>query len=340
MGQSTLVVSLPHDWVKRFNLRPSDKIDLFFEGDGSIRIFPETLNAAHTTRAPCVIKAAQTNGDETVLRLLVAAYAMGYESIIVNKPNEVAIEDVRRGINLLTGLTVVEQDAERMVLQSFVDAKKFRMPTIFHRMQIINDGLSDIFVKMLDGGHEEAVEVEHLAVESDRLYFLALRQILTAQSQPGLLQEIGVDLPQHLIGSRLISMFLEEAADILEEMVDHAGKLLQIPQSDSGKLFSTLLDRHRAIWKLFRESIDSFQHTSFSVANSVLNSIKKAEGELDNDINRLTKFQVSVPFAIHYHALLRAMQRTVSLADAIGKITVNRSVSAPITQDNGRYVGL
>src|SRR3990172_2201796 len=83
MGRSTLVVSLPSDWIKKHGLHPSDKIVVETEEDGSIVLRPESTISLQTEKQ-CVIRASKCPDEKFLLRLIVGAYLMGCDTVRVN----------------------------------------------------------------------------------------------------------------------------------------------------------------------------------------------------------------------------------------------------------------
>ena len=112
------MVSLPKSWVDQMHLSRGDTVNLFTDNEGRLVIHPSLQMLKSRTR--CIIHASKVD-DKLLRRLVLGAYIAGHEVIEVNGGNvEFApsqLEILRKTLNELIGVGIVEQDTSRIVIQ-------------------------------------------------------------------------------------------------------------------------------------------------------------------------------------------------------------------------------
>jgi len=229
VGYSTLAVSIPKKFAKEMNLSEGDSILFREDADGTLRLIPAT-NASKSSKA--TIKADLIEDDETLTRLIVGSYALGYDTIEVYSKEpldkvraDMVIETVKR----LRGLEVVESDARHVVAQSFIDPTKFPVDSLVKRLQILVAKSLDDVMEALDLKETGSLdEVRRVQDEIDELYWLIVRQLLVALNRRELAADIGIESPLHASGDRVCAKTLDEMGgiilDIAEELIRLKGQ--------------------------------------------------------------------------------------------------------------------
>jgi len=178
-GRSTLMVSLPADWVKMVGLAPGDVVRIEAREDGSLIIVPESVEKkAIRTEARIVVK--DETPEEILKRAIYALYISGYDRVAVESAGKLLsthhIAAVRSMARMLIGAEIVEQTVNRIVVGIFVDAEKYNLDNLVLRMfNIIKNMLDFLVASLEDGDVERLREVEELEYELDRVYALTVR---------------------------------------------------------------------------------------------------------------------------------------------------------------------
>jgi phosphate uptake regulator len=226
VGYSSLAVSIPKSYTKDQKLAKGDSVLMRAEADGTLRLIPAS-RAKKSSRA--TIRAEQVAGGEMLTRLIIGAYALGYDSIEVagKEPlDRATIDLVVKTIKRLMGLEVVESNSRRVVGQSFTDPTKFPVDSLIKRLQIlVSQSLEDV-VEALDLKQTGSLnDVARVQEEIDELYWLILRQLLVALSRRELAAEIGIESPLHASGDRVSAKTLDEIGSIVNEMAEELVRL-------------------------------------------------------------------------------------------------------------------
>src|SRR6059058_869153 len=122
VGYSTLIVSLPKDWVEEVSLKQGDIVTFRRESDGGITVYPGLTKERENHRY--MIDADLCDGPNLLTRIITANYLTGHDTIQITSKKELSsrhLEEVRGVSRRLTGLGIVEQTLKSVTLQSFVD---------------------------------------------------------------------------------------------------------------------------------------------------------------------------------------------------------------------------
>jgi len=226
VGYSTLSVSIPKEFADDLNLVHGDSVLFRAEADGTLRLIPAT-RARKSSRA--TFRAEQVGSGEMLARLMVGAYALGYDSIEVvgKEPLDRGVVDLTVAtIKRLMGLEVVESDDRKIVGQSFTDPTKFPVDSLIKRLQILVSKSFDDVVQALDLKQTGSLNaVARVQEEIDELYWLILRQLLVALNRRELASEIGIESPLHASGDRVSAKTLDEIGSIVNEMAEELVRL-------------------------------------------------------------------------------------------------------------------
>src|SRR3989454_10815194 len=195
VGYSTLIVSLPKDWVEEVGLKQGDIVSFRRESDGGITIYPGLTRERESYRY--VLDADLCDQPNLLTRIITANYLTGHDTIQIISKKELSkqhLEEVRAVSRRLTGLGIVEQSLKSVTLQSFVDPTKFPIYGLMRRLQIILSSMVETAVKaVVDGRTSLAEEVLHMEEEADRIYWMVIRQLLLAVIGIRDAREAGID---------------------------------------------------------------------------------------------------------------------------------------------------
>src|SRR2546422_10257432 len=187
VGYSTLIVSLPKDWVEQVNLKQGDIVTFRRESDGGITVYPGLTRERENLRY--VINADLCDSPNLLTRIITANYLTGHDTVQIISKKELSqrhLEEVRAVSRRLTGLGIVEQSLKSVTLQSFVDPTKFPIYGLMRRLQII---FCLVVGAPVEGGWGGGPNVPGdglgMGGEVGRIYWMIIRQLLLAGFGPG-----------------------------------------------------------------------------------------------------------------------------------------------------------
>ena len=176
VGYNSLSISIPKQYVRDMNLKQGDSLLFREDSDGTLRLIHSTKSRGD---AKVVVRAEQAGSSEMLTRLVVGAYALGYDTIEVTGkvPLDQATTDMVLGtVKRLRGMEVVEADVRHIVARSLIDPTKFPVDSLVKRLQILVSGSLERVTKSLDLQQTASLsEVAKVQGEIDELYWLILR---------------------------------------------------------------------------------------------------------------------------------------------------------------------
>src|SRR2546428_11298750 len=244
VGYSTLIVSLPKDWVEEVGLRQWAIVAFRRESDGGITVYPGLTKGRESVRD--IIDADLCDSPNLLTRIITATYLTGHDTIQIVSKKELSSRHLEEGRGVsrrLTGLGVVEQSLKSVTLQSFVDPTKFPIYGLMRRLQIILSSMLEQAVKsVVEGRVALADEVLHMEEEADRIYWMIIRQLLLAVLDRRVAKEGGIEGPMHVVGNRVIAKSLEQMGDLASHIAQEALRLKGDAKSVDPKLTKGILE--------------------------------------------------------------------------------------------------
>jgi phosphate uptake regulator len=258
VGYSSLSVSIPREYAKDLKLKKGDSVIVRADVDGTLRLIPSG-KAREASKA--TIRADQAGSDEMLTRLIVGAYALGYDMIeVVGKEplDQMTVDRVVATVKRLRGMEVVESDVRRIVTQSFIDPTKFPVDSLIKRLQILVSKSLEYVIDSLDlrqtGGLNEVARVQE---EIDELYWLILRQLLVALNRRELASEIGIESPLHASGDRVSAKTLDEIGSIIQDVAEELVRLRGLGTKMDPKVEASVRGLAAKAGEAFRTTVES-----------------------------------------------------------------------------------
>ena len=280
----TFFVCVPKAWAKRHGLERGDIVAVNETSDGRLLIDPKY----GVERAPRTI----TLGPGPYLnREIVGKYLLGFDIIRVEAEKRISFEVrevVKKTVNHLIGLEIVEEDYSGIVLQCLLDPSGFPPEKILRRGYAIAAGMHrDVVNALVDRDVHLARSVIARDDEVNRLYFLLVRILRTVLQNPSLSEKLGVRQIECL-DYRLAASLVEAIGD---ECVRAALKTVELKDTklteDLKKLF---VNFHMACFEAHENALKAFFAGDIDLAESVKGMREKVEKSLA-DVEKVARAQ-------------------------------------------------
>ncbi|HZY93487.1 MAG TPA: PhoU domain-containing protein [Candidatus Bathyarchaeia archaeon] len=331
VGYSTLIVSLPKDWVEEVGLRQGDIVSFRRESDGGITVYPGLTKERESFRY--LIDADLCNGPNLLTRVITANYLTGHDTIQIISKKELSqkhLEEVRAVSRRLTGLGIVEQSTKSVTLQSFVDPTKFPIYGLLRRLQIILSSMLEQGVRaFVEGRANLADEVLHMEEEADRIYWMIIRQLLLAVTDRRVAKEVGIEGPLHVIGNRVIAKSLEQMADLASHVAIEAQKLKGDAKKTDPKIIKGLLELSDKVRLLIEDCFNALMKRDLKKSNEVIERVVACE-QLERSLTaEVMKIQKDVNLAVGLRSIIWDVGQMAKYAEAIAEVSINRNLETP-----------
>ncbi len=248
---STILVSLPKEWVDENKLEKSIQVELE-TGQNSITI---TVNKDNKPSKEVVISYPLPK-EENIVADLTGAYLLGYDLINIKGKMTIPNDDrekIRNSMRRLVGMEIVEEDSQNIRIQFLFDATTLSPDKILKRMSSIALGM---FNETLDGLiSDDKTNLKTLPNRDDeinRQYFLLVRLIRSTMIDRRLASAFNLE-DIDILDYRIAANILEIAGDTIAELANSIATT-SLSKKDLKKIYNMAND----IEIIQRKSIDGF----------------------------------------------------------------------------------
>ena len=328
VGASTLSVSLPKAWASRHELERGDIILFETLTDGSLRLSP----SRGEPRTPpgeeeYVVNADLCTEPGLLGRVVVGNYVIGRNSIRIRSKGRIKsehLQEVRTAVSKLMGIGIMMESSDEIELQASIDPARFPMETVIKRLYTIAATMQKEAVEALEKGDARlAADAMGREDEADRMYWLALRLLLSAQANPSIAGKIGMNESLPIVGNRLIAKNLETIADYAENAARNAHALL----TEGHKVSPTAIKRLRKLSDMSAGIVGDALACIFSrdiqLANRAIEAKEKVE-EAENDLQSEIMAHTNGQCVANLRAIAWSLRRIAEYGSEIAVIGINR----------------
>lgn len=275
---SSILISLPSQWVKSNNLKKGNIVPVDVNRDNSISIFPSESEAEHTKEA--MIQYSPASMD-TLVNQVYGAYLLGYDMIRVRAANSITYEDAERfkhAMRKLVGLEIVDEDRKTITSQFLLDPNTLDAEKILRRLNSIVAGMfreSMEAIRSKENTVRKSIDARD--DEVDRQYFLLVRLIRSAmmdQRLAGKLNLSNIDILDYRIAANL----LESAGDYIVDLasppdfshIDYVDKFVQ-----AGELVEKMQEKAVMAFASKNRSESIIVLNMYGKFNEAMNAVKE-----------------------------------------------------------------
>ncbi len=175
---------------------------------------------------------------------------------------------------------------------------------------------------------ELAAEVTHMEEESDRIYWLIVRQLLLAIRDRSVGTKIGIESPLHIAGNRVVAKTLEEMADSAEQI---ANEVIALKDREIGSdtILNDIAKFSTQVLKISEHSIKALLTGDISLSNETVEMVETAE----NDERKLTQKVLAsvkdVGVAAGLRIIVWNLGQISKYCRMVGEVTINRIMEKP-----------
>ena len=328
LGRSSLVVSLPKEWLRLNQLKKGDILSLDIQQDGSLVIFP-TPKKEEAVRA-VTLQVDPAEEVSSLIRRIVACYLNGY-SIIHLMSTDIFTVAQQRAIRRIIGILymrIMESTSRAIRIQTLIDESRAPIETAMRRMYIIS---ASMFRDALDALRNHDIQLARIVYsldnDVDQFSFFLLRLLRCAAMRPSLAGELGIDSVDCLDYQALVRG--------MEHVADHASRISrQLIMLDGrglrleGSLLEAMLLMGGEVLDAYNEAVKSFFAKDEELADSVIDRRGKIES-LDRKIASSFITEHS-PFRICAICSIRdSIRRIFEYATDIAEITITHMYKPP-----------
>ena len=311
---SSILVSLPKEWVDANNLDKSSQVELETGQDTiSISANKEIRPTKELTISYPLPK------EENIVADITGAYLLGYDIIQINSKSIIPGEDrekIRNSMRRLVGMEIIEEDASHINMQFLLDATTLNPQKILKRMSSIALGMYDDATSgLMSDDRSNLQTIPNRDVEVNRQYFLLVRLIRSTLVDKRLATTFNLENID-ILDYRVAANLLENAGDSIVEL----SKLIynsSLSREHTKKIF----DAVRNFNTLAEKSIDAFTKPDRLLAIEAISSHRELGdrlGSLRASLDR--KKEIPIDFLDLIYMFEKTIQSWADVADLVKPI--------------------
>jgi len=276
-GNSSHIVSLPNDWLKKNNLKKGALIYFEENGNGELVLNPD-VKKQHI-KSECVI---EDNGDlKDLHRRLVSNYIAGYDIIKINLKNNKNLTTLKNYLGSLIAFELIDQSGNQVVTKDLLDIHEISIEKIIRRIDVlIRSMMEDTKFSYTMDNFEEIYARDE---EINRLTFLGHRILKKCIEVPKLAEKIDLD-NNTIIEKWMLISNLEKIGDEVKRISRYLTRL------KSKKLkIKEILDVYSEVSSNYIKGVDSYYRknlkTAYEIASTKHAIIDKCNKLLEKNEN-------------------------------------------------------
>ncbi|MFB5635679.1 phosphate signaling complex PhoU family protein [Candidatus Nitrosopumilus sediminis] len=311
---SSILVSLPKEWVDANNLDKSSQVEIE-TGQDSISI---SANKETRPTKELVISYPLPK-EENIVANITGAYLLGYDIIVINSKSIIPgkdREDIRNSMRRLVGMEIIEEDASHINMQFLLDATTLNPAKILKRMSSIALGMyDDVLNGLISDDKSNLQTLSKRDVEVNRQYFLLVRLIRSTLVDKRLANVFNLENID-VLDYRVAASVLENAGDSIVELSDFIFNF-SLSKEYSKKIYDVVKDFN----KVAEKSIDAFTKPDRLLAIEAISMHKQYERKLSLLRTSLgNKKQIPLDFLDLLYMFERIAQSWADVADLVQPI--------------------
>ncbi|HSB84104.1 MAG TPA: phosphate uptake regulator PhoU [Nitrosarchaeum sp.] len=270
---SSILVSLPKEWIVANNLDKSSQVELE-TGEDTISI---SANKEMRPTKELVISYPLPK-DENIVADITGAYLLGYDIIHITSKSIIPGEDreqIRNSMRRLVGMEIIEEDASNINMQFLLDATTLNPEKILKRMSSIALGMyDDVSNGLILDDKSNLQTLSKRDVEVNRQYFLLVRLIRSTLVDKRLANVFNLENID-ILDYRVAANLLENAGDTIVELANFIYN-----SSLSNEHLKKIFDVVKNFNALGEKSINAFTKPDRRLAIEAISSHKKYQENL------------------------------------------------------------
>ena len=218
---SSILVSLPKEWVDANNLDKSNQVEIETNQNNlSIRTQQSKRPSKEIEISYPLPK------GESIVPTITGAYLLGFDIIKIVGKLPISISDresVRGSMRRLVGMEIIDEDATNISVQFLLDETSVNPQNILKRMSSIALGMFSDVVSSLQSGDKTNLEtITNRDAEINRQYFLLVRLIRSTIMDPrlaGIFNLENIDILDYRIAANTLEIAGDTVVELSESLI-------------------------------------------------------------------------------------------------------------------------
>ncbi len=326
LGKSSLVISLPKEWMQLNDLKKGDAISYALQRDRSLVVYP----GAKRKTAPKEIRLniGAEEDESLIAQKIIGAFLNGYTGITLVSDKIFSIQQTKqiRVIAARLFLRVMESDSKGVYIQSLSDESKASLDQATQRMHLISHSMCVDAIKSLkDRDLTLAKTVYSLDDDVDHFLFFIIRLLRGAAQDPMFANELRID-PVDCLDYQSLVYSIELAADYAADITRHLIMLEGRQETIPDEVLELMVFEGNEAIDMYSKAVTAFLTKDVPFSVEIINRRKRIE-KLDIEITSksFTGKQKTAELVCALCSLRDNIKKIADCGESIAKVAVNRA---------------
>jgi phosphate uptake regulator len=325
LGRSSMVISLPKNWMQLNELNKGDVVSFAIQRDRSLVIYPGAQKKS--SQKEITLRIGHDEEDNLIAQKIIGSFLNGYSGLTLISEKIFSIPQ-RKVIRNTAGrlyMRIMESDSKGVYLQTLTDESKASLEQAVQRMHLISHSMcEDIFNSLKSNDISLAKSVFSLDDDVDHFAFFILRLLRVAAQDPVLANDLRVD-PLDCMDYQTLVYRIEHAADYTADIARHIIMLDGTKEKIPDDLLELMVCEGVESVDLYVKAVNAFFSGDLPFAVEIMKRVQKIE-KLDQEIatkSFMGKKNAELVCAIC--SIREDIKRIADTAANIAEIAVNRA---------------
>ncbi len=331
LGRSSLVVSLPKNWMQLNELNKGDVVTFAIQRDRSLVIYPGVKKKIETKETTLRI---DPNEDELQITMkIVGCYLNGYSGITLISEKVFSVPQIK-AIRKTAGMLymrIMESNAKGVFVQTLMDETKADLKQTVQRMHLISQSIGEDAVKSLKN-KDIALAKAVFSLDDDVYHFayFLIRVLRNAAQDSVLANEFRID-PLECMDYQTLVYMMRDVADNSSDIARHVIMLDGIKQNIPENLLELMSIAGNEAVNLYVKAVDTFFSKDVSKSVEILRQ-RQEIAKLDQEIaaRAFAEKQKSEQLICAICSVRDDIKRIADCAANIAEIAINRAFSVSV----------
>jgi phosphate uptake regulator len=326
LGKSSLVISLPKEWMQLNDLKKGETVSFNIQRDRSLVIYPSSMKK--TELKEITLNVGHNEEEILITQKILGAYLNGYTGIMLTSENIFTVPQTKAIRNMAGRLymRVMEADAKCVYIQSIMDESKASLQQAVQRMHLISRSMCEgAFSALKNNDVALAKSSFSLDDDVDHFAFFIVRILRNAAQDPHLANELRVD-PLDCMDYQMLVSRMEHASDYAADITRHIIMLNGAKQTIPDDVLALMITDGEEVAQLYVRAVEAFFTKDVNAAVDIMRYRHKLE-KLDVEITSkaFTGPQKSAELVCGICSIRDNIRRIAHCTFSIAEISVNRA---------------
>ena len=326
LGKSSLVVSLPKEWMQLNDLKKGETVSFNIQRDRSLVIYPSALKK--TELKEISLSVGQNEEEILITQKVLGAFLNGYGGIMLTSENIFTVPQIKAIRNMAGRLymRVMEADAKGVYIQSLMDESKASLEQAVQRMHLISRSMCEgAFTALKNNDVALAKSSFSLDDDVDHFAFFIVRILRNAAQDPILANELHID-PLDCMDHQMLVSRMEHASDYAADITRHIIMLNGAKQTIPNDVLALMINAGTEVAELYVKAVEAFFSKDVNAAVGIMKHRQKMD-KLDVEITSksFTGPQKSAELVCGICSIRDNIKRIAHCTFSIAEIAVNRA---------------